>query len=64
MIHTFQSLFNRRGPAFFGGWDYGKNLINDPEYLKIAYLNGVPMGGDLPEKPATSKAPTFIVQAI
>jgi len=49
---------------FFGGWDYAKDLDKDPEYVKIAYLNGVPMGGDLPQKPKVAKAPTFIVQAL
>ncbi len=49
---------------FFGGWEYEKDLLNDPEFVKIAYLNGVPMGGDLPEKPGVAKAPTFIVQAL
>ena len=49
---------------FFGGWDYATDLVKDPEFVKIAYLNGVPMGGDLPEKPSAKKAPTFIVQAL
>ena len=49
---------------FFGGWDYAKDLVKDPEYVKIAYLDGVPMGGDLPEKPSAKKAPTFVVQAL
>ena len=49
---------------FFGGWEYEKDIIDDPEFLKMAYLNGVPMGGDLREKPGTAKAPTFIVQAL
>ena len=49
---------------FFGGWDYAKNLVEDAEFAKIAYLNGVPMGGDLKEKPSSAKAPTFAVQAL
>jgi len=49
---------------FFGGWEYEKDIIDDPEYVKMAYLTGVPMGGDLREKPNSAKAPTFIVQAL
>ncbi len=33
-------------------------------WVKTAYVNGVPMGGDLPEKAAAMKAPTFIMQAV
>ncbi len=49
---------------FFGGWDYEKDIINNPDFLKTAYQKGVPMGGDLPAKPSAAKAPTFIVQAL
>jgi hypothetical protein len=49
---------------FFGGWDYSKNLVHDADFIKKAYKNGVPMGGDLAKKPASAKAPTFAVWAI
>jgi hypothetical protein len=49
---------------FFGSWNYDKNLVNDPEFVKIAYHDGVPMGGDLPQKTSSAKAPTFVVQAL
>jgi len=49
---------------FFGGWDYKANLDKDPDFVKKAYANGVPMGGDLPHKPSTVKAPTFVVWAM
>ena len=49
---------------FFGGWNYKSNLDKDPDYLKKAYEDGVPMGGDLPAKPTSVKAPTFIVTAL
>jgi len=47
---------------FFGGWDYSKKLVEDPEFVEKAYKGGVPMGGDLPKK--SSKAPTFAVWAL
>jgi hypothetical protein len=49
---------------FFGGWDYAKGLIEDKDFVKKAYKNGVPMGQDLPKKPSSAKAPTFAVWAL
>jgi hypothetical protein len=48
---------------FFGGFDYAPNLISAPDFVKTAYAKGVPMGGDLTAT-ATSKAPTFLFQAL
>jgi hypothetical protein len=48
---------------FFGGWDYAENLDKDKNFVQSAYKGGVPMGGDLKEKPAKAKAPTFAVWA-
>jgi hypothetical protein len=49
---------------FFGGWDYSSKLVKDEDFVKKAYQSGVPMGGDLPKKPSTAKAPTFAVWAL
>lgn len=49
---------------FFGGWGYSKNLDKDNNFVEKAYKGGVPMGGDLPTKPKTAKAPTFAVWAV
>jgi hypothetical protein len=46
---------------FFGGWDYADALVADPEFVEKAYAGGVPMGGDLPQKPQVAKAPTFAI---
>jgi hypothetical protein len=47
---------------FFGGWDYAKGLVDDKNFVKKAYKDGVAMGGDLPK--IASKAPTFAVWAL
>jgi hypothetical protein len=47
---------------FFGGWDYDDGLIEDKNFVKKAYEDGVPMGQDLPKK--NGKAPTFAVWAL
>ena len=44
-----------------GGWDYEDGLINDNEFVKKAYKDGVPMGGDLPDIEDKAKAPKFAV---
>jgi hypothetical protein len=49
---------------FFGGWNYKSNLVKDKNFVKKAYTDGVPMGGDLPAKPKRAKAPTFAVWAL
>jgi Protein of unknown function (DUF3604) len=47
---------------FFAGWEYKPDDLADKDWVKAGYKNGVPMGGDLPEKKGT--APTFIVWAV
>jgi len=49
---------------FFGGWGYPSNLTSDDDFVQKAYDGGVPMGGDLPAKPDSAKAPTFAVWAL
>ncbi|HVN37093.1 MAG TPA: DUF3604 domain-containing protein [Myxococcota bacterium] len=47
---------------FFGGWEYGPDVVKQPDWVKTGYAKGVPMGGDLP--PAKGKAPTFVLWAV
>jgi hypothetical protein len=49
---------------FFGGWDYGADEVYRPDAVAIGYRKGVPMGGDLSERPAGSNAPVFMVGAL
>lgn len=49
---------------FFGGWDFDEGLINDREFVKKAYEQGVPMGQDLKPMPSGVKAPSFLVYAM
>lgn len=49
---------------FFGGWDFGTAMLNEPDWVRSAYRRGVPMGGDLPRSPADIRAPTFAVWAL
>ena len=62
----------------FGGWDYAKDVseeqrrvfwkflpdwLKDREWVKTAYAQGVPMGGDMQPMPAGVTAPSFAVWA-
>lgn len=63
-----KEIFGTSGPLirvrFFGGWDYPEDLVKDNDFVEKAYAGGVPMGGDLPKKPDSAKAPTFAVWAL
>lgn len=47
----------------FGGWKFDDRLWTDKDWVRTAYANGVPMGGDLSANPA-GKAPSFVVWAV
>jgi hypothetical protein len=53
---------------FFGGWEYPEALCGSDEFAARGYADGVPMGGELPERPevegAPAPAPTFAVWAL
>jgi hypothetical protein len=64
---------------FFGGWNYAESAsvaqrrnfwkfapewIKDRDWVRAAYAQGVPMGGDLTPMPAGDKAPSFAVWAV
>jgi Protein of unknown function (DUF3604) len=57
---VYASTGPRMSVRFFGGWNYDANTLKG-DWVKSAYANGVPMGGDLmPGK----GAPRFIVSAL
>jgi len=49
---------------FFGGWDFPTSLCDDEGFVATGYARGVPMGGDLPPRPANASSPTFAVMAL
>ena len=65
-----KETFGVSGPhirvRFFGGWDYGKDLLNAGDWVKQSYAGGVPMGADLKPMPSGGKgtAPRFVVWAV
>jgi hypothetical protein len=59
---TYSTSGVRIPVRFFGGWEYDAKLVQQKDWIKTAYAQGVPMGADLPA--AASKAPKFIVWAV
>ncbi|MEE8286230.1 MAG: DUF3604 domain-containing protein, partial [Gammaproteobacteria bacterium] len=60
---TYATTGTRMTVRVFGGWDYDKNDVFSPEFARIGYQGGVPMGGDLTAAPA-GKAPSLIIAAV
>lgn len=58
---TFATSGVRLAPRMFGGWDLGAADVGD--LVAAGYRKGVPMGAELPERPATAAAPTLLVHA-
>jgi len=61
---SFATSGPRIVPRFFGGWDLDPEICGSESFAKAGYDSGVPMGGQLPERPATAKAPGFAVSAL
>ncbi len=61
-----KETFGTSGPRIkvrlFGGWGFALDVLKQKDWVKTAYANGVPMGGDLP--PPKGKAPSFVVWAV
>jgi hypothetical protein len=49
---------------FFGGWEFTEQDLNNRQPAFAGYKKGVPMGGDLSNKPKDAKSPTFMVLAL
>lgn len=60
---TYATTGPRMAVRFFGGWDFTGNDVQRPDYANYGYLNGVPMGAELPDR-VNSNAPSFIITAM
>lgn len=62
-----KETFGTSGPRirvrFFAGWDYPEDLHARRDLVEAAYRDGVPMGADLPARPADDAAPRFVMWA-
>jgi len=61
---SFATSGPRIVPRFFGGWDLDPEICDSKTFALDGYATGVPMGGELPERPTTAQAPEFAVSAL
>lgn len=61
---TFATSGTRIRVRMFGGWGFDNQIIEARDWVSKAYAQGVPMGSDLPMKPAQASAPSLILQAM
>ncbi len=61
---TFATTGTRIKFRFFGGWNLTRIKTSAQDWIQHAYKDGVPMGGDLPAKSASVKAPSFVAWAV
>ena len=61
---TYATSGTRPIVRFFGGWELPAGLCDASDFVAQGYARGVPMGGDLPEAPAQTTAPAFLVSAL
>ncbi|MCH2172705.1 DUF3604 domain-containing protein [Myxococcota bacterium] len=61
---TYATSGPRMTVRFFGGWNFAENSCAGADLVGRGYAQGVPMGGDLPERPTGAKSPTFVVSAL
>ena len=59
---TFGTSGVRMKVRLFGGWGFRPDVLDQKDWVKTGYENGVPMGGDLPKK--AGETPTFIAWAV
>ena len=60
---TFATSGSEIKVRLFGGWDLPLAKQFNADWVKVAYAKGVPMGSDLPARPATAEAPRFQIWA-
>jgi hypothetical protein len=60
---TFATSGTRIRVRMFASWAYPAKLQARPDWVKVAYATGVPMGSDLPAT-AHPAAPTLVLQAM
>ena len=60
---TYATTGSRMLVRFFGGWDFEEQDALNRLPANVGYLKGVPMGGDLSNRPE-GKAPNFLIAAL
>jgi hypothetical protein len=60
---TYATTGSRILVRVFAGWDFDEQTVMRPDFARVGYDDGVPMGGDLRAAPS-GKAPRLMVRAL
>ncbi|MGD8796402.1 MAG: DUF3604 domain-containing protein [Thiohalophilus sp.] len=60
---TYATTGTRITVRVFAGWDFDEKTVLRPDFAKVGYRHGVPMGGDLRNAPR-GKAPNLMIRAV
>ena len=60
---TYATSGTRIRVRVFGGWDFKADEVVRPDFARMGYERGVPMGGDLSKAPS-GKATSFLIRAL
>jgi len=60
---TYATTGSRILVRVFAGWDFDEKTVLRPDFARVGYDDGVPMGGDLRAAPS-GKAPRLMVRAL
>jgi hypothetical protein len=60
---TYATTGTRIRVRVFGGWDFAPEEVARPDFARVGYARGVPMGGDLSDVPEGA-APSFMIRAL
>jgi hypothetical protein len=60
---TYATTGSRITVRVFAGWDFDEKTVLRPDFAKVGYRSGVPMGGDLKAAPS-GKAPRLMIRAL
>lgn len=61
---TYATSGPRIAVRFFGGWKLSEEMCTGGAFASTGYAGGVPMGSDLPPRPAGAGTPRFAVLAL
>jgi hypothetical protein len=61
---VYATTGSRLAVRFFGGWNFTAQDMNSRQPAFAGYDKGVPMGGNLPARPDSATAPTFMVYSL
>jgi hypothetical protein len=60
---VYATTGSRMTVRVFAGWDFVEDDVMRPDFARMGYREGVPMGGDLSSAPG-GKSPAFVVRAL